>query len=124
MRYIYRSSLGEKAGVGAVVGVVAGGIGATVATFWGGYELGSVINDALHLTNTVGRGALDLVVMSVVAGPAYSAGIYCGMIAGGAIGAASHPVIERVKDLGALISRGYKRIAGKENDKPNDMYLR
>ena len=123
MKYRYSSSMGDKASVGAVIGVIAGGVGATVATFWGGYELGSAINDALHLTNTIGRGALDLVVMGLVAGPAYSIGLYGGMVAGGAIGAVAHPVIEKTKDIGELVSRVYKKITDKKSDEPTDKYL-
>ena len=73
---------------GVVLGVAAGLVGATVATVWGGYELGSAINDALNVTSMVGRGALDLVTMGVVAGPLYAVGFGGGALVGGAAGAA------------------------------------
>ena len=112
MRNIGSSSLDDTAASGAIIGTIAGTVGATVATFWGGYEIGSAINDALHLTNIIGRGALDLVVMGTIAGPAYLIGVYGGAAAGGLIGIVAHPVIERTKDLGELVSKGYKKITG------------
>lgn len=109
--------------VGAEIGEAIGFLGAAAVTIWGGYELGSAINDALHITGTVGRGALDLLVMSIIARPAFGWGIYGGRIIGGEIGAISHPIIEKAKDIGELVSRNYKKIRGKETDKPNDEYV-
>ena len=116
MRYRYKAD-------GADIGAAIGFVGAAVATIWGGYELGSAINDALHITSPVGRGALDLVVMCVVARPAFGLGFYGGMVTGKAIGAISHPIIEKTKDIGELVLKGYKKIRGKETDKSNDEYV-
>jgi hypothetical protein len=97
-----RSNIGEGTKIGGGAGVVLGGLAATVATIWGGYEIGSVINDAINLQNDVGRGVLDVVVMGLVAGPAYAAGIYGGLAAGAGVGA-----------IGGAISNGYKKLRGK-----------
>jgi len=64
----------------------------------------------LHFTNTIGRGALDLVVMGLVVGPVNLIGIYGGMVTGGAIGAVAHPIIKGTKDLGEIVLKGYKKL--------------
>ncbi|MEI7719023.1 MAG: hypothetical protein WCI72_04090 [archaeon] len=68
--------------VSMLYGSAVGCVGATVATVWGGYEIGSTLNDALHITNFIGRGALDLFMMGLVAVPAYSAGFKGGAVCG------------------------------------------
>lgn len=73
---------GTGACLGSAVGIAAGLVGAV----WGGYELGTAINDAINVQSTVGRGALDLIVMSVLAAPAMGIGSYVGLIAGGLAG--------------------------------------
>ncbi|MBU1111343.1 MAG: hypothetical protein ABIG93_03835 [archaeon] len=60
--------------------VGAGFVGASIATFWGGYEIGTAINDAMNIESTVGRGTLDVLVMGVIAVPSYSTGILGGAI--------------------------------------------
>lgn len=99
MKYKPRSSIGDKVGIGVLLGLGAGVVGATVGTIWGGYEIGSAINNALEIESTVGRGALDLLVMGIIAGPVYAVGIYGGMAAGAAIGAIAHPIIEGTKKI-------------------------
>ena len=79
--------------VGGTIGVV----GSTIATIWGGYELGSLINDTLNLSNSFGRGTMDLVTMAVISRPIYSTGWAAGIIAGKITGALYHPVIEKIK---------------------------
>lgn len=54
---------------GAIGGIVVGGLVGAVASIWGGYELGTMINDYFEFQNTVGRGALDVLVMGVLASP-------------------------------------------------------
>ncbi len=68
------------------IGVALGLVGASVATFWGGYEVGSVINDYIGITSTVGRGAVDIVTMGIIAAPAYRMGIFGGAAVGGVVG--------------------------------------
>ncbi len=116
MKYKSRLNVGEKASKGAGIGAVVGGLGATAVTILGGYEIGSAVNDYLELTNTVVRGVLDLFIMSIIAGPAYTVGIAGGTATGGAIGAIAHPVIKGTKNLGELVSKGYKKITEKKND--------
>jgi hypothetical protein len=103
-------SLDTKTGMaaGAVIGTVTGVVGATLATFWGGYEIGTAINDAIHLQATVGRMAVDLVSMGVIAGPCYSVGIWGGMAAGGAVGGVAGAIKSGVR-------RAYHGIADKIN---------
>jgi hypothetical protein len=60
-------------------GLIAGATG----TIWGGYELGSAINDLIGVTSTVGRGALDLLVMGSLAVPSFSIGVGGGLAAAG-----------------------------------------
>ena len=86
---------------GLAVGVITGFLGATVVTLWGGYEVGSAVNDSLHLTNVFARTAVNLATMGIVAGPAYVVGYYGGMIAGG---------------LGATVSIGVRKTFQKDNN--------
>jgi hypothetical protein len=76
----------EKTVAGALSGAVIGAVAATVGTIWGGYELGTAINDALHITNTAARGSLDFLTMCIIAGPAYSIGTNVGAGLGIAFG--------------------------------------
>jgi hypothetical protein len=96
-----RDDVGCGMFLGAGIGVLAGLVG----TAWGGYEIGSAINDALNITGTVGRGALDLVVMGVVAGPAVGLGFYGGLALGGLSGVISNPIIEKAHNLKEYLSR-------------------
>lgn len=99
MKYRYRGNIGDKATVGATIGAITGGLAATVGTIWGGYELGTIINDHFDIYNSIARGALDLIVMGFMVAPAFTIGIYGGMTIGGALGATSHPLIEGYKDI-------------------------
>lgn len=120
-QYDNHLSKDEKISIGAELGAMAGGMAATVGILWGGYELGSMINDALHFTNTFGRGVVDFTMIGVlVAGPAYITAGCVGMAIGGAVGAATHSVIEKSRDLGELVSKEYKKIV--EKKKGNDRY--
>lgn len=99
----FKLSRGERAGAGFIAGAVVGGLAATAGTIWGGYEIGTAINDALNVSATVGRGVIDLLVMGAVASPVYVAGIW----GGGAIGAG----------LGALIPS--RKNSSYEQSKPS-----
>jgi hypothetical protein len=67
---------------GTDIGILTGVVAATVATFWGGYEVGSAINDKLGVDGLVGRATLDAFVMGALAAPSYAAGICGGFYSG------------------------------------------
>lgn len=83
--------------VGAIVGV--GG------TIWGGYELGSLINDRLGVSNTFARGTLDAGIMGIIylVIPIHRCASYSGMVIGSRLGTATHYVIEGARNLSDLI---------------------
>ncbi len=83
---------------------------------FGGYELGSAINDYLQIQNTFARGTLDFLTFAIISGPAATAGYITGMGTGAIVGAISHPIINGAQDLGEIVSKGYKRITNKESD--------
>lgn len=102
---IDKFSLEDKAAAGAILGFAAGGIGATVGTIWGGYEIGSAINDAINLSNGFARGLVDVMMMGIVAGPCYSIGLIGGPVVGASVGGIFH-------GIGSAISGGYHKVTG------------
>jgi hypothetical protein len=81
----------ERTGNGACLGSLLGMAAGLTGAVWGGYELGSAINDAIGVQSTVGRGALDFLVMSTLAAPAIGLGSYVGLMVGGIAGALTSP---------------------------------
>ncbi|MBI5065389.1 hypothetical protein HZA97_04065 [Candidatus Woesearchaeota archaeon] len=94
---IYYSCKAEKAiamgGLGSLVGALLGA-GATV---YAGYEIGTAVNNYVGLTNTLGRGVIDLIAMGVAAGPCMGIGFYGGMGLGAIVGAATYKEPTRKK---------------------------
>lgn len=86
MEYEKLQKIKVGAGVTGLVGALAG---AGVAV-WGGYEIGTAVNNYIGLTGTGGRAVIDLVVMGVAAGPCIGLGFWTGAIVGGLAGAATH----------------------------------
>ena len=113
-------TLKDTAGLGAQTGCALGVLGGAVAIVVGGYELGSAINDAIGVSNTIGRGALDLITIGAVAKYVgvyvIGAGMISGGAAGGLIGTIAHPIIKGSKGLGSLVSKGYKQLRGKQEN--------
>ena len=102
MRYNYNrsgSSIGKKGTIGAVVGGTVGFLGGCVVAGYGGYEIGSAINDYLHINGDIGRGLLDMIVVGLIASPALYAGAIVGAGAGGVVGAVCHPFIEGCRSI-------------------------
>lgn len=76
----YKQRIRNNPGLRA--GLYAGFAVGTIATIWGGYEVGTTLNDAWEISTTIGRTSLDLVVMGFLAKPL----IELGSVLGGGIG--------------------------------------
>ena len=104
MKHKFISDVYDKILAGLTIGIGCGIVVTPIATIWGGYELGSTINDYLKITNNLGRGTLDIIMMGLIAKPAFKTCFCSGAIIGSAIGAISHPIIEGVRDISDCLS--------------------
>ena len=82
MKFPSERRLEERVTMSIAVGGGIGAVAGTVGTIWGGYELGSVVNDYLQITGMMGRAAIALVAMGRVAGPVYSLTVGMGVLGG------------------------------------------
>jgi hypothetical protein len=64
---------------GGIVGAFAG----STASVIGGYELGTAINNYFEISSTLGRGALDISLVGLLAVPSVSVGLIGGSVGGG-----------------------------------------
>jgi len=67
---------------GAKTGFVLGGLAGFAGGIWGGYELGTCINNALEFSNTIGRATLDAIVMVFTTPTAMGLGAFGGAFLG------------------------------------------
>ena len=63
----------------------------------------------LNVTGFVGRTTLDAVVIGIIAIPTLTVGLIGGVASGAAIGAISHPIIEKSGDIREWVSDNYGR---------------
>lgn len=87
---IHYSCKAEKAIAMGGLGSLLGGLTGAAVAVYGGYEIGTAVNNYVGLTNTLGRGIVDLVAMGFAMGPCAGIGFYGGMGLGAIIGAATY----------------------------------
>jgi len=94
---------------GGLVGLAIGTTVSTVATIWGGYEVGTLINDYIGLQNTFLRGTLDFTVMCMAAKPIFYIGLYGATGIGLAMGAISESATRHTRSLTDKLSENRQR---------------
>jgi len=118
-----RFSLGDKATLGVVAGGVFGFATGATASIWGGYEVGTMINDKLEFTNDLGRAAIDIVMMSVLASPVLPITTWGGVSLGAASGAILHPVTNGIRSAGSYVSGLFNRNTSDTTDEKKSLYI-
>ena len=86
-----------KVNTGKTIGALVGFTAATVATAYGGYEVGEAINNAINLVDLPARYIVDVATAVGISVPSYTIGILGGIMGGQIVGEISDVVKEKLK---------------------------